>query len=418
MSDVAEATSLDTIDLTRPELFQHGFPHEVFTYLRREAPLWRHPSVPGFEDIGDFLVVSRHADVQAISHDHTRFRSFEGPPLAGWDEVGRGLMLITMDPPEHTRLRRLVSAGFSPRLTAMLEDQARAWAVRIVENAIERRECNFVHEVAYRLPMHMIADIVGIPETDREDLFDLVNGLLYAGDPIQPLLKEEQDALIGQLFAYGRALTEEKRKCPANDVWTTLTTAEIEQPDGTRTRLSEMELDLFFMVLAIAGSETTRSAIASGLLALLENPDQMELMRSDPSVMPTAADEMVRWSSPVTYFRRTATEDMTLHGVEIRAGDAISLWYPSANRDESVFDEPFKFDVTRAPNPHVGFGGPGNHHCLGANLARREVRVMFEELLGRVASIELLREPVHSVLGIHHMIVSSLREIPVRITPK
>lgn len=411
-------TTLDTIDLTRHELFRHGFPHEVFSFLREHAPVWRHPCIPGFEDIGEFWVVSQHADVQAVSRDHARFRSFEGPPLPGWDEAGRGMMLITMDPPEHTRLRRLVSTGFSPRLLAALEAQAREWAVRIVENALERGECNFVHEVAYQLPMHMIADIVGIPASEREPIFDLVNALLYAQDPLSPLPEDEQDSLLGQLFAYGRELADEKRRKPADDVWTTLTTAELEQPDGTNTRLSELELDLFFMVLTVAGSETTRNAISAGLIALLEHPDQMDLMRADPSVMTTAAEEIVRWASPVTYFRRTAVEDVVLHDVKIDAGDPVSLWYPSANRDADVFTDPFTFDVTRTPNPHVGYGGPGNHHCLGANLARREIRVMFEELLARVGTIEMLSEPVYSVLGIRNMIVSSLRELQVGLTPR
>jgi cholest-4-en-3-one 26-monooxygenase len=411
------APTLETIDLTRAELFRHGFPHEVFSVLREQAPVWRHPCAPGFEDIGDFWVVSRHADVQAVSRDHAHFRSFEGPPLAGWEEGGRGLMLITMDPPEHTRLRRLVSTGFSPRMTAVLEAQAREWAVTIVENALERGECNFVHEVAHQLPMHMIADIVGIPVSEREPIFDLVNALLYAQDPRSPLPKEEQDALLAQLFMHGRELADEKRKNPADDVWTTLTTAEFEEPDGTSTRLNELELDLFFMVLTLAGSETTRNTISAGLIALLEYPDQMELMRSDPSVMPTAAEEIVRWASPVTYFRRTAVEDVVFHDVDIKAGDPVSLWYPSANRDADVWTDPFTFDVTRSPNTHVGFGGAGPHHCLGANLARREIRVIFEELLARAGSIELLGEPVYSVLGIRSMIVSSLKELQVSIKP-
>jgi cytochrome P450 len=302
-------------------------------------------------------------------------------------------------------------------MTAVLEAQAREWAVTIVENALERGECNFVHEVAHQLPMHMIADIVGIPVSEREPIFDLVNALLYAQDPRSPLPKEEQDALLAQLFMHGRELADEKRKNPADDVWTTLTTAEFEEPDGTSTRLNELELDLFFMVLTLAGSETTRNTISAGLIALLEYPDQMELMRSDPSVMPTAAEEIVRWASPVTYFRRTAVEDVVFHDVDIKAGDPVSLWYPSANRDADVWTDPFTFDVTRSPNTHVGFGGAGPHHCLGANLARREIRVIFEELLARAGSIELLGEPVYSVLGIRSMIVSSLKELQVSIKP-
>lgn len=421
MTVKSAAPSLDTIDLTDLELFRQGFPHEVFTVLREQAPVWRHPATPGAEELGGpFWVVSSHADVKAVSSDHETFRSLEGPSIPDWDPATRGLMLITMDPPDHTRLRRLVNAGFTPRMTAMLEGQARSWAVKIIEGALEKGECNFVDEVAYPLPMHMIADILGIPESDRRALFDVVQENTEAhnhslGVPEEELLAR-QGAALGQMFAYARELADEKRRSPQDDVWTKLTTAEIEQPDGSKTQLNEFELDLFFMVLCIAGSETTRDAIAGGLVALLEHPDQMELLRSDPSAMATAADEIVRWASPVTYFRRTATKDVVLHDAEIKAGDRVSLWYPSANRDAAVFDDPFRFDVTRSPNPHVGFGGHGAHFCLGAHLARRNIRVMFEELLARTSDIELVGEPVHTVLGPHAMIANSLKDAPVRLT--
>ncbi len=415
------APSLDTIDLTDADLFRHGFPHEVFTVLREQAPVWRHPENSGTEELGgSFWVVSSHADVKAVSTEPETFRSFEGPSIPDWDPNARGMMLLTMDPPDHTRLRRLINTGFTPRMTAMLEDQTRSWAIKIIENALEKGECNFVDEVAYPLPMHMIADIVGIPEQDRAPLFDVVQANTEAHNYGSGLSREElaarQAAALGQMYAYGRELAEQKRRSPEDDVWTKLTTAEIELPDGSTTKLNEFELDLFFMVLTIAGSETTRDAIANGLVTLLQHPDQMELLRSDPSVLDTAADEIVRWASPVTYFRRTATRDVVLHGMEIKAGDRVSLWYPSANRDAEVFSDPFTFDLTRSPNPHVGFGGQGSHYCLGAHLARREIRVMFEELLARTSKIELLAEPVHTALGIEQMIAHSLKEVPVRLT--
>ena len=420
MTVESTAPSLDTIDLTDLELYRHGFPHEVFTVLREQAPVWSHPAT---EELGGpFWVVSSHADVKAVSADHETFRSFEGPSIPDWDPNARGMMLITMDPPEHTRLRRLVNTGFTPRMTAMLEDHARGWAVKIIEGALEKGECNFVEEVAYPLPMHMIADIVGIPASDRHALFDVVQANTEAHNHSLGLPEAEmlarQAAALGQMFAYARELADAKRRSPQDDVWTKLTTAEIQLPDGTTTRLNEFELDLFFMVLTIAGSETTRDAIASGLLALLANPGQMELLRSDPSVLDTAPDEIVRWASPVTNFRRTATRDVVLHGAEIQAGDRVTLWYPSANRDATVFRDPFTFDITRSPNPHVGFGGHGAHFCLGAHLARREIRVMFEELLARTSEIELLGEPVYTVLGPHAMIANSLKDVPIRLTPR
>jgi cytochrome P450 len=422
LSTSTASTTLGEIDLSNNELYRHGFPHELFRTLRAEAPVWRHPLTPGVEAYGGepFWVISGHEDVLTVSHDVERFRSFEGPRLATWEESRRGQMLITMDPPDHTRLRRLVSTGFTPRRVAMLDAQAREWAVKIVDAALEKGECNFVHQVAYQLPMQMIADMVGIPVSDREPLFDMVNRTLYGLDSSSELFlsPEESQALQIQIFLYGRELAEAKRRSPADDVWTTLTTAEVTLPDGSSTRLTEMELDMFFIVLAVAGSETTRNSISHGLVALLEDPAQMERMRSDPSVMDTAADEIIRWASPVTYFRRTATQDTELHGQEIEAGDPVTLWYPSANRDESVFEDPFRFDVTRKPNPQLSFGGPGPHHCLGANLARREIRVLFEELFARVGQIELLGDPVYSVSGIQSPVVFSMRDLPVRLSPR
>lgn len=422
MTTTEDASGLESIDLCDLEIFRRGFPHDIFTLLRDRAPVWAHPATAGAQELGgEFWVVSGHADVRTVSADHETFRSLEGPSIPDWDSSTRGLMLITMDPPEHTRLRRLVNSGFTPRMTAMLEDQARSWAGRIIDNALQNAECNFVKDVAYQLPMHMIADILGIPESDRATLFAVVQQHTEAHNhslqvPEQEL-RARQAASLQQMFEYARDLADVKRRVPGDDVWTMLTTSEIEQDDGTRTQLDEFELDLFFMVLCIAGSETTRDAIAGGLVALLDHPDQMAMLRADPAAMRTAPDEIVRWASPVTYFRRTATRDVVLNGAEISAGDRVSLWYPSANRDAAVFDEPFRFDVSRTPNPHLGFGGHGAHFCLGAHLARRNIRVMFEELLARTRDIELVGEPGYTVLGPHAMIAYSLEELPVRLHP-
>jgi cytochrome P450 len=412
-------TRLDEIDLTDYELYRQGFPHEVFTLLRAEAPVWRHPPTSGTQQIGrPFWVVSRHADVVAISRDHARFRSLEGPSLPGDPPERQGLRLVSMDPPAHTRLRALISKGFTPRMTAKLEDQARQWAGTIIDHALERAECDFVNEVAYQLPLHMIADIVGIPHGDREWLFDKVNVLLQASDPQSFLAPEEREAILLEMFGYAHELGAAKRRAPADDVWTKLTTVQIDQPDGTRTELGELELALFFIVLVFAGSETTRNAIASGLLALLEHPDQLERIRVDPSVMPTAVEEICRWSSPLSYFSRTAVDDVVVGDVRIEAGDAVSMWFPSANRDAQVFADPFAFDITRENNPHVAFGGGGVHYCLGANLAKREIKVMFEELTARVADVELLGEPQYSVQGAENHITVSLKRLPVRLKPR
>ncbi len=415
----AVTPDVDSIDLTDYELWRHGVPHELFTLLRKEAPVWRHPETPGTERLGGgFWLLSRHADVQAVGRSHAGFRSLEGPSLPGEAPGREGLRIVSMDPPQHTRLRRLISAGFTPRMVSVLEAQAREWAISIVERALDRGECNFVQEVAYQLPMHMIADIMGIPQSDRGWLFDKVNVLLQSTDPRSYLTEDERTAIQMEMFTYANQLGTEKRRAPCDDVWTTLTFAEIEQPDGTRTKLSELELDLFFLVLTIAGSETTRGAIATGLLALLEHPDQMQRLRRDPSVIGSAIDEILRWSTPVTYFRRTAVDDVEVRGVPIRAGERVILCYASANRDEEVFEDPFTFDVNRSPNPQLSFGSGGVHYCLGANLAKREIRVLFEELVARVGDVELLSNPGYSVQGIENPITVSLKDLHVRLTPR
>ena len=416
MSDL----TLDRIDLARNEIYRHGFPHEIFTLLRREAPVWKHPRTEGVAACGAdaFWVVSTLADVVEISRDADRFRSFEGPRLAGWPPHARGQMLITMDPPAHTRMRKLIAAGFTPRMVAALDEQARVWARKIVDRALELGSFNFVHEVAYQLPMHMIADVVGIPEADRQHVFSLVDTVLYGLDFENRMDPTEHQKAQGELFMYGRQLGEHKRANPVDDVWSTLATAKIAQDDGSETSLSEIELDLFFTVFTVAGSETTRNSIANGLLALVQHPEQLHRMRTDPSIINNAVEEIVRWSSPVTYFRRTAVDDVEFRGHRIAAGEAVTLWYPSANRDEQVFEDPFRFDVARPGNLQVGFGGPGVHHCLGANLARREIRVMFEELFARVAEIEITGDPVYSVTGVESPVSFSLKELPVRITAK
>jgi len=408
---------LDTIDLTDPELFRQGFPHETFAILRDEAPVWWHPEQRGTDRLGgSFWVVSKHADVQAVSRDPARFSSLDGPSLPTLPPEQRGAMVVSMDPPDHTRMRRLVSAGFTPRMITKLEDQARTWAAAIVDRALAQEQCNFVHEVAYQLPMHMIADIVGIPVSDREWLFDRVNVFLSSTDPRSRLSRAEIDAIQAEMFGYAQQLGDEKRRSPADDVWTTLMAAEVEHEGGERTRLTPLELDLFFIVLTIAGSETTRNAISAGLMALVEHPAQLELLRSDPDVMSSAVEEILRWTAPAAYFRRTATVDTEIRGVAIAAGDRVTIWHPSANRDEDAFEDPFRFDITRDDNPHVTFGGGGIHYCLGANLAKREIRVMFEELLARVRHIEIVGEPEYSVQGIGNPITVSLKDLPVRLT--
>jgi cholest-4-en-3-one 26-monooxygenase len=408
--------SPSAIDLTAAEGCRHGFPHELFTTLRREAPVfWQAfpEGVAGSEDEG-FWVLSKHADVQAANRDTELFSAMDGPSLASNPQM-RGRMLVSMDGRDHIRQRQLISAGFTPRMVGQLEEQARRWAVSIIDRALERGTCNFVQDVAYPLPMHMIADVIGIPVEDRPWLFDLTTDFLAAGDPERGLSRAQQLALQARMFEYAQKLGQHKRESPQDDIWTILSTVEVETADGERSQLSQIELDLFFLLLTIAGSETTRNAIALGLLALLEHPDQLETLRREPDAMRPAVEEILRWSSPVSYFARRATRDTKIRGVPIAKGQRITLWYPSANRDEEVFREPFRFDIARTPNPHLAFGGGGAHFCLGANLARREIAILFEELLARTRKIEVLRPPTYSALGIWNPILVVPKEIPVRL---
>jgi cytochrome P450 len=407
---------LAAVDLTDVRHYRRGFPHALFVQLRREAPVWWHPAPANFRgaDAG-FWVLSKYDDVRDANRDTETFSALDGPSLVDRPEM-RGTMLVSMDGAEHTRQRRLVSAGFTPRMVGRLEEQMRRWAAAIVDDALARGVCDFVQDVAYQLPMHMIADIVGIPVEDRRWLFTLTNDFLAAGDPEAGLSWERQTALQGEMFAYARTLGQRKRESPGDDVWTILSTVEVETEDGGRTALGELELDLFFLLLTVAGSETTRTAIAQGLIALLEHPEQLETLRAAATVPESAVEEILRWSSPVSYFARRATRDTTIRGVPIAAGQRITLWYPSANRDEDVFHDPDRFDILRTPNEHVAFGGGGHHYCLGANLARREIAILFEELLRRARRIEILEPPMYTTLGIYNPILVAPKKLAVRLS--
>jgi cytochrome P450 len=410
---------LDALDLGDRELFRQGFPHPLFTRLRQEAPVHWHPAPADASHTGGdgFWVLSRHADIQAANRDPETFTALEGPQLAPRPEMN-GRMLVSMDGREHTRQRALISAGFTPRMIGRLESQARSWTRQILGEAFARGECDFVDDVAYKLPMHMIADIVGIPVEDRAWLFDRINEWLQCTDPEHPTPAERQPEIQLEMFAYAQKLGAAKRSRPQDDVWTLLSTVEVELEDGAKAGLDETELDLFFMLLVVAGSETTRNAISHGLLALLEHPDQLATLREDPDAMPRAVDEILRWSSPVSYFRRRATRDTRIRDVAIAAGDSVTLWYPSGNRDEEAFEDPFRFDIRRDARSHLAFGGGGPHYCLGANLAKREIAVLFDELLARTREIEVLGEPRYSVQGLFNPIYVSLQSLPVRLTPR
>jgi cholest-4-en-3-one 26-monooxygenase len=402
---------LSDIDLLDRDRFIQGIPHEWFTHLRRNAPIYHHPEPAG----PGFWVFSRHEDVVAVGRDARRFSSeqsrggvvgLEEPDYEVEDPGGN--MMLTMDPPPHTRYRRLVNRGFTPRMIGMLEPHIREMSGRIIDEALARREVDFVVDIASELPLQVIAELMGVPQEDRHRIFDWSNRMIGSEDPEYNVSMEQVRQAQIEMFMYAQALADRRREEPLDDIITKLLAADV---DGDQ--LSAMDFNLFFLLLAVAGNETTRNAISHGLNAFLEEPDQYELLVSDPSVIDTAVEEILRWASPVLYFKRNVTEDFEYKGHQLREGDKVSIWYVSANRDEAVFDDPFRFDVTRQPNEHIAFGGGGPHHCLGANLARMEIKIFFEEWVRRVPQVEGMGAPAR----LRSNFIGGIKHLPVRLHP-
>jgi cytochrome P450 len=414
--------SVDDFDLSTPEFWMVP-PEEregAFALLRREAPVSFHaefdppPELPLPKGPG-YWSLTRHADVVEASRRSDVFCSGRGtniPDLPAELNEFFGSM-INMDDPRHGRLRRIVSRGFTPRALGALEGDVQRRAAETVDRVIERGECDFVTDLAAPLPLGIICDMMGIPASQTRFVFDQTNIMLGLGDPeyVTPGTNP-----LAAAFAAGSALTQlmnelakERRERPRDDLTSQLLNAEI---DGET--LSDAELASFFILLVAAGNETTRNAISHGMKALCDHPDERRKWAADfEGVAPTAVEEVVRWATPVIHFRRTATRDTEIGGQAIRAGEKVVLWYNSANRDEAVFEDPYRFDVTRQPNEHVGFGGPGAHHCLGANLARREITVMFRELLRRLPDLEITAEPER----LRSNFIHGIKRMPCSFTP-
>jgi cytochrome P450 len=415
---VKAAPVLD-LDLTVHDLYRGGFPHALFQQLRDDHPVWRHPraTLARSPDGIEFWVVLGHPEVQAVARDWRTFTSLDGASLSPTGDEQRGHTLVSSDPPEHTRMRKLISAGFTPRMIQRLDEQIAARTTRVLDAAAATGTCNFVRDVAFEVPMHTIGDILGIPEDDRPEVFRWTDIIMAAPDPETGISKDEHFFAGAQLFDYARALGEDKRRHPTDDVWSILATAEVEGDDGEVWRLTSSELDQFFLILTIAGSETTRSAISGGLVAFQEHPNQWERLRADPSQLHRAVEEIIRWVTPVACFARTATHDVDLDGQHIAAGDRVSMWFPAANRDPRAFANPESFDIARDPNPHVAFGGGGAHFCLGAHLARSEIRTMFAELTTRFPHVEITGPPSYLVSAPEQTIAVALRDLPVKLSP-
>lgn len=409
--------ALADVDLTDLDAFVGGFPHAIFERHREARPVWWHEPTEHTPDGEGFWSVATHAECLEVLRNPAVYSSVTGGdrPFGGTvlqDLPVAGHVLNMMDDPRHARIRRLVSSGLTPRMIRRVEDDLRARSAALLDAASTGEPVDFVHDVAAELPMQMICILLGAPEQDRHWLFEAVEpGFDIRGDrkSFEPALDAEQAR--ERMFTYGNDLIARKRIEPADDLLSVVVNATID--DGGEGELTDFELYMFFSLLFSAGAETTRNAIAGGLLALIEHPEQLLRLRHDRSLLPGAIEEMVRWTTPSPAKRRTATTTTELGGVTIEAGEKVVIWEGSANRDPSVFEEPTRFDITRDPNPHLGFGH-GIHYCLGANLARLEARVLFDELLRRVDDCELV-EPVEWTRSNRH---TGIRSMMVRMTPQ
>jgi cytochrome P450 len=392
----------EAIDLSDGRAFAAGFPHAYFTWLRDNEPVFWHEPTAVSPDGEGFWVVSRYEDVREVQTRPDVFSSETGGHRTrggtGLSDERTGNLINFSDDPKHKMLRSLVNKGFTRAAIARLEDNLRARARRLIDAFPENTSFDFVAEFARELPLQAICMVLGVPQEDRTQLCDWIDLGLAAETP--EILAPEYQHKISN---YGRALIAEKRSNPQDDILSGVVHARLDGPDGRA--LTDAELLGFFQLLFPAGAETTRSAIGGGLKALMEHPDQLDIVRHDPKALPSAIEEIVRWTTPSIYKRRTATQDVEFKGHNIKAGDKVTFWEMSANRDERIFAEPFKFDVRRMPNPHLGFGY-GVHVCLGSMLARLELRIALEELLTRIDDFRSAGDvewmPNNRLLGIRH----------------
>lgn len=411
--------TLAGIDFTDLDNFANGFPHQLFAVHRQEAPVYWHEPTDNTPDGEGFWSVATHAETLEVLRDPVTYSSVTGGsrPFGGTllqDLAIAGQVLNMMDDPRHSQIRRLVSSGLTPRMIRLVEDDLRVRARRLLDAVVPGEPFDFLVDIAAELPMQMICILLGVPESERHWLFQAIEPQFDFGHSRKASLSQlpqspahEDTAAAGsRMYAYGLQLIASKRAEPTDDMLSVVA-------NDSAAALSDLELYLFFSLLFSAGAETTRNAVAGGLLALAEHPDQLQALRADFGMLPTAVEEMVRWTSPSPSKRRTATRDVALGGQSIGAGQKVQIWEGSANRDAGVFDRPDQFDVSRKPNPHLGFG-QGVHYCLGANLARLELRVLYEELLSRFGAVrvtkpvEWTRSNRHT--GIRHLVVELLEE--------
>jgi cholest-4-en-3-one 26-monooxygenase len=410
--------SLEEIDLVDGRNFVAGVPHQWFAELRREAPVYWHK-----EDIaprGGFWAVTRYDDCVTVNRDWEHFSSARRGSLFTEMEddqlAQQQLMMVNMDPTMHTRYRRLVNKGFTPKMVRDLEAQIVGYADGIIDSVCERGTADFVEEISAELPLLVIAELLGVPQEDRRMVFDWSNRMIGAEDPEYQIPGADPGEAAMQVYSYAEELANSRKLAPKQDLVSTLIGAEVEGE-----KLNELELDLFFLLLIVAGNETTRNLMSGAMAAFFEHPEQWQKLRDDRSLLPQAVEEMLRFVTPVMHFRRTAAADTVLGGLEIQEGDKVVFWHTSANRDEGTFESPDAFDITRSPNNHIAFGGGGPHFCLGANLARMEIMVMFDRLLDRIPDIRqdgpVQRLQSNFINGTKHLPIAFAPSAPIGGTP-
>jgi cholest-4-en-3-one 26-monooxygenase len=393
------------VNLMDPSAYAAGPPIEFFTYLRNNEPVWWHESAefpPGF------WVCTKYRDVIDVERNTAVFSSARPGALMVDDMAGAELMMLNQDAPQHTRLRNLVARGFTPKVIKQMEAPIREASRRIVDAVVERDDVyDFVPNLAAELPLVVIAELLGVPYEDRGKIFEWSNRMIGSEDPEYGAGGSE--AALGasvELYEYAQSLADSRRERPLDDIVSTLINAELEGE-----KLSDIEFNVFVLLLSVAGNETTRNLISGGMYTLMQHPDQLERLKADiPGLLDPAVDEMLRYVSPVMYFRRTATQDTEIRGVPIKEGDKVSVWYGSANRDEDIFPDSQVFDVGRTPNEHIAFGGRGPHYCLGASLAKMEIKVMFEEMLTRIPNMTQAGD----IVRLHSNLINGVKHLPVR----